>query len=100
MATLNREERRRLQKATRATKVAGDPATAAELDELRRVRQGAYALMHVLVSRMGGGPIDIPRGEWQTLPPKEKLKVKVDPETNDVKLYIERESGDSSVEGL
>jgi hypothetical protein len=88
---MNREQPRALERATRATKAAdGDPAAAAELDQLRRVRTGSYALMQVLVSRMGGGPIEIPRGEWMALPPDEKLKVKVDQATNDVTLYIER----------
>ena len=90
---MNREERRALQRATTKTSAAGgDPATAAELDELRRVRAGAYALMHVLVRRMDGteaAPIKIARGEWQTLPPLERLKVKIDPATNDATLYIE-----------
>lgn len=91
---MSRQQRRALERATAKMKAAGgDPATAAELDELRRVRTGSYALMQVLVSRMGGTeakPIEIARGEWQTLPPLETLKVKVDPTTNDVKLYIER----------
>lgn len=89
---MNRESRRALERATRATRVAGDPSTAAELDQLRRTRTGAYALMHVLVSRLGGteaAPVEIPRGEWQTLPPLERLKVKIDPATNDARLYIE-----------
>ena len=92
---LPRQQRRALERATAKTlHVGGDPAAAAELDELRRVRQGAYGLMHVLVSRMGGTeakPIEIARGEWQTLPPLETLKVKIDPATNDVKLYIEKQ---------
>lgn len=61
-----------------------------ELAELRAVRTGSYALMHVLVSRLGGGPVDIARGEWQALPPKERLKVQVDRDTNDVRLWIEK----------
>ena len=100
---MNRQDRRALQRATHATKAAGgDPAVAAELESLRRVRNGTYALMQVLVTRAGGGPIDIPRADWVALPPREKLKVKVDPETNDVRLWIEKD-GDSStpnVEGL
>ena len=46
--------------------------------------------MQVLVSRAGGGPIDIPRGEWKALPPGETLKVQVDPSSDDVKLWIEK----------
>ena len=78
-------------RAIDATEAAGgDPGVAAELDSLRRQRAGAYALTHVLVSRLGGGPIEISRAEWKSLPPTEKLKVDVDPATHDVKLYIER----------
>jgi hypothetical protein len=99
---MNRQtSRAALRSATRATRAAGgDPAMAAELDALRRVRTGSYALMQVLVTRMGGGPVDIPRGEWQALPPKERLKVKVDPESSDVQMWIEKEPGEPSVEGL
>jgi len=93
----NREQRRALERATRATRAAGgDPAVAAELDELRRVRTGSYALMQVLVTRMvkemgdtEEKVIHIARSEWKALPPLEKLKVKVDPATDDVKLWIE-----------
>ena len=89
---MNRQARREhLRRATRATQAAGgNPEVAAELERLRAVRQGAYALMHVLVSRAGGGPIEIPRGDWKALPPGEVLKVKVDPETDDATLWIER----------
>lgn len=69
---MNREDRRAAQRrATQATRAAdGNPAVAAELDALRNVRTGSYALMQALVARMGGGPLDIPRGEWKALPPK------------------------------
>lgn len=95
MTVMNRQQRRALERATTATQAAGgDPAVAAELANLRAVQTGSYALMHVLVARLGGGPIDIPRAEWKALPPLEKLKVKADPETSDVRLWIEKESVD------
>ncbi len=87
---MNRADRRALERVTGQTRSAGGIAPAQELDELRRVRTGSYALMHALVSRMGGGPIEIPRGEWQALPPGETLKVVVDKDTNDVRLFIEK----------
>ena len=91
---MNREQKRALERAARKTKAAGgDPAVAEELEQLRAVRVGAYALMHVLVSKLGGTeeePIRIPRGDWQALPPKERLKVVIDPDTSDATLYIER----------
>ena len=89
----NRADRRAMERAAARTKAAGSVEAAAELDELRRVRAGTYALMQVLVSRAGAtedAPIHVPRGDWMTLPPTEKLKVRVDPATNDVDLYIER----------
>lgn len=87
---MNREQRRALERATRSTRgVGGDLTTAAEIDELRRVRTGSYALIHALVNRLGGGPIEIPRAEWKALPPNQKLGVRVDPTTHDVTLYIE-----------
>ena len=101
--SMNRDQRRALQRATTRTQAAGSidvAAMQAEIENLRALRTGTYALMQVLVSRMGGGPIDIPRADWKALPPKERLKVKVDPETNDVRLWIERETGEASVEGL
>ena len=98
---MNRQQRRALQRATAATQAAGgDPAVAAELDQLRRVRTGSYALMQVLMSRLGGGPIEIPRAEWKALPPNQRLKVQVDPTTHDVRMWIEEESGEAKVEGL
>ena len=98
---MNREQRRTLKRATHSTKAAGgDPAVAAELDQLRRVRTGSYALMQVLIAKLGGGPIEIPRAEWKALPPNEKLKVQVDPTTHDVRLWIEQGEGEATVEGL
>lgn len=95
---MNREDRRAAQRrATQATRAAGgNPALAAEMEALRNVRTGSYALMHALVARMGGGPIEVPRGEWKALPPNERLKVKVDPDTHDVRLWIEQQSEASS----
>jgi hypothetical protein len=94
---LPRDQRRSLERAARkASAAGGDPATAAELEQLRAVRTGAYALMHVLVSKLGGSqekPIQIPRGDWQALPPLERLKVIIDPETSDATLYIEKTTG-------
>ena len=90
---MDRANRRALARATAKTKAAGSVEMAAELDELRRVRAGSYALMHALVNRIGApedAPIHIPRGEWMTTPPGEKLKIKIDPATNDATLYIER----------
>lgn len=101
---MNRQQRRALDRATRSTQAAGgSPAVAEELERLRAVRTGSYALMHVLVSRLGGGPIDIARGEWKALPPGMRLKVKRDPDTDDVRLWIEKlADGDDSdaVDGL
>ena len=90
---MDRATKRSLARAAAKTQAAGSVETAAELDELRRIRRGTYALMQVLVSRAGAtedAPIHVPRGDWMTLPPTEKLKVRVDPATNDVDLYIER----------
>jgi hypothetical protein len=89
-----RAAQRRASQATRAA--GGNPALAAELESLRSVRLGSYALMHALVARLGGGPIEVPRGEWKALPPNERLKVKVDPETHDVRLWIEQQGESSS----
>ena len=93
---MNREQRRAQDRALPAAanlvaQVRRDPVkAAAEIESLRNLRTGAYALMQVLVSRAGGGPIDIPRGEWKALPPGETLKVQVDPSSDDVKLWIEK----------
>ena len=96
---MNREQRRALERATTRTNGAGSvdiAAMQAEIENLRALRAGTYALMQVLVSRMVpiGLPIDIPRADWKALPPKERLKVEVDPDTNDVRLYIEKEAGE------
>ena len=93
---MDRAERDALARATEQTKEAGSIEMAAELDTLRRTRAGSYALMHALVNRIGApedAPIHIPRGEWMTTPPGEKLKIKIDPATNDAKVYIERSEG-------
>ena len=100
---MNREARRAaLKNATGlVAEVRKDPVkAAAEIDELRRLRAGSYSLMHVLISRLveqlpdtAEKVIRVARGEWQALPPREKLKVQVDPETNDVRLWIEVEGG-------
>ena len=96
----NRQQRRALERATAATRQAGgDPAVADELEKLRRVRQGSYALMQVLVTRMVDAlpdteekRIHITRAEWQALPPLEVLKVSIDPATEDATLWIERKA--------
>lgn len=92
---MGRAERRALERATVATRAAGDDPQLAEavveLEALRALRTATYALMHVLVARLGGGPIEIPRGDWKALPPAERLKVQVDPSTNDVRLWIARD---------
>ena len=98
---MNRATRRALERATQSTRAAGgDPAVAAELDQLRRLRQGTYALMFNLVERLGGGPIDIARGDWRALPPGRRLKVQVDPDTNDVRLFIANEAATGGAEAL
>lgn len=103
---MNREQRRAQERAIRRTQSAGGDvdiaAMQAELEHLRALRTGTYALMQVLVSRMVpiGLPIEIPRADWKALPPKQKLRVKVDPETNDVRLWVEREADEASVEGV
>jgi hypothetical protein len=97
---MNREQRRALERATNATRAAGTPAAAAEIEALRQVRTGSYALMHVLVSRLGGGPIDIPRAEWKALPPRERLRLQVDPDTNDARLWIETGQAEPVLENV
>ena len=90
---MDRATRRSLARAAGKTKAAGSVEAAAELEHLRRVQTGSYALMHALVNRIGApedAPIHIPRGEWMTTPPGERLKVQIDPATNDATLYIER----------
>lgn len=88
---MGRAETRALARATARTRAAGgDPAVAAELEQLRALRTATYALIHVLVRRLGGGPLEIPRGDWRALPPGERLKVQLDPDTDDVRLWIAR----------
>lgn len=78
--------------AARAVASNGDAASAARIAELENVRDGSYSLIRALVARLGGStdqPIEIPRAEWKAPPPSERLRLEIDPDTNDAVLWIE-----------
>lgn len=90
---VTRQQRRATERAAKkVTTAAAHPfALAAENEELRRSVKGAYGLVHVLVRRLAGigQRVEIPREEWNSIPPTERLDIAADADGN-VTLAVEK----------
>lgn len=54
--------------------------------------RGSYAVIRALVARLGGTtdePIVLSPEEWQAAPPELRLRLERDPESQQVRLWIE-----------
>lgn len=89
-----REQDRGLRRAVGLVAAAeADPLAAARaLAEAENMVRGAYAIMHVLVTR-NGGPISITREEMLAMPRDERVDPEVAP-NGDVTLTLKPSLGD------